>query len=137
MTIAAIIKKNQHSEELLNKLFIKHCTKACPNPKCNVPITKLESGCGHIQCPCCHCFFCWTCGFAAKGQKHFKEFPDHYSDEGQLLPLEVTQEIISKFGGNDIEWLNIRFAAMCPSFGCGKIMMKDGNNNMLECTKCN
>jgi len=43
--VQAILKKNRNSEEVLNKLFIKHCTKSCPNPKCGVPITKLESGC--------------------------------------------------------------------------------------------
>ena len=43
-----IIKTNQASEDALNKLFMKHCTKPCPNPKCGVPIIKIESGCTHI-----------------------------------------------------------------------------------------
>ena len=73
---------------------MKHCTKPCPNPKCGVPITKLPSGCTHVQCPKCFSYMCWTCGVLAKGQKHFKEHPDHYNDEGTILPSEVTQEII-------------------------------------------
>jgi hypothetical protein len=40
-----IMKKNDNSAEILNKLFLKHCTKSCPNPKCGVPIIKIESGC--------------------------------------------------------------------------------------------
>mmetsp|Transcript_10662 Transcript_10662/g.17919 ORF Transcript_10662/g.17919 Transcript_10662/m.17919 type:complete len:310 (-) Transcript_10662:395-1324(-) len=43
--IREISEQNQRSEEILNKLFMKHCTKSCPNPKCGVPITKVESGC--------------------------------------------------------------------------------------------
>ena len=66
-TIKQVILKNQHSEELLNKLFMKHCTKACPNPKCSVPITKLPSGCSHLQCPKCFNYMCWLCGNPAKG----------------------------------------------------------------------
>ena len=73
---------------------MKHCTKPCPNPKCGVPITKLPSGCTHVQCPKCFSYMCWTCGVLAKGQKHYKEHPDHYNDEGTILPSEVTQEII-------------------------------------------
>ena len=40
-----ILKKNENSAEILNKLFLKYCTKSCPNPKCGVPIIKVESGC--------------------------------------------------------------------------------------------
>jgi hypothetical protein len=43
-----ILKKNDNSAEILNKLFLKHCTKSCPNPKCGVPIIKIDSGCSHI-----------------------------------------------------------------------------------------
>ena len=43
-----ILKKNDNSAEILNKLFLKHCTKSCPNPKCGVPIIKIESGCSQI-----------------------------------------------------------------------------------------
>jgi hypothetical protein len=40
-----ILKKNENSAEILSKLFVKHCTKSCPNIKCSVPITKVETGC--------------------------------------------------------------------------------------------
>lgn len=83
-------KTNQVSEEVLNKLFLKHCCKHCPNPKCSVPISKDESGCTHVQCTKCFTYMCWTCGNSAKGQKHYKENPDHFDDKGTLLPTGVT-----------------------------------------------
>lgn len=94
--IVNIVKKNKISEEKLNLLFLKYCTKSCPNPKCGVPISKDPSGCSQVQCTKCFGYFCWTCGATAKGQKHYKEKPDHWSDEGTLLPTSVTQEIVSK-----------------------------------------
>ena len=27
------MKRNKHAEEILSKLFLKHCCKYCPNPK--------------------------------------------------------------------------------------------------------
>ena len=60
--IKLILNRNQRAEEILNKLYMKHCTKSCPNPKCGVPITKIESGCSQIQCTKCFQYFCWTCG---------------------------------------------------------------------------
>lgn len=95
-TLVAMKKKNAVSEEILSKLFLKYCTKPCPNSKCGVPISKDPSGCSQVQCTKCFGYFCWTCGASAKGQKHYKEKPDHFSDEGTLLPYEVTPEIIAK-----------------------------------------
>ena len=92
--IQCIIERNKHSEDILNKLYIKHCTKSCPNPKCGVPICKIESGCTQIQCPKCFQYMCWACGVQAKGQKHYKEKPEHWDDKGTLLPKEVTKEMI-------------------------------------------
>ena len=66
-TIKLMIKNNQASEDLLSKLYMKHCTKSCPNPKCGVPITKVESGCTQIQCTKCFNYFCWCCNAPAKG----------------------------------------------------------------------
>jgi hypothetical protein len=37
---------------------------------------------------------CWNCNSPAKGQKHYKENPDHYTDENTLLPYEVDEEIL-------------------------------------------
>lgn len=87
-----IIRNNEESEDILSRLFIKLNTKSCPNPKCRVPISKDASGCTQIQCTRCFNYFCWACGAPAKGQKHYKENPDHHSDEGTLLPYEVTPE---------------------------------------------
>lgn len=39
------MNKNKRSEEALSKLFLKYCTKSCPEKKCGVPIIKIESGC--------------------------------------------------------------------------------------------
>lgn len=133
--IQQIMKANQNSEDLLSKLYMKHCTKSCPNPKCGVPITKIQSGCTQLQCPKCFNYFCWCCNAPAKGQKHYKENPDHYSDEGTLLPESVTPEIIQKYGGGGkIEWVNLKFCVKCP--GCSKINVKKGTLNMLNCEKC-
>jgi hypothetical protein len=46
--INKMMNNNKSSEDILSKLFIKHCTKQCPNPKCGVPIIKAASGCTHI-----------------------------------------------------------------------------------------
>lgn len=88
------MKRNKHAEEILSKLFLKHCCKYCPNPKCGVPISKDISGCTQIQCPKCFKEFCWACNAPAKGQKHYKEKPDHWDDQGTILPPEVTEDVI-------------------------------------------
>ena len=46
--VEEILRRNKRSEETLNKLFMKYCTKACPNIKCGVPIVKVASGCTQI-----------------------------------------------------------------------------------------
>ena len=38
--------------------------------------------------------FCWACNAPAKGQKHYKEKPDHWDDQGTILPPEVTEDVI-------------------------------------------
>lgn len=98
---------------------------------------KVASGCTHIQCPKCFLYMCWHCGNPAKGQKHFKEKPDHYSDEGTLLPEEVTPEIIAKYAsGQNIEWVNLKFTVLCPTPGCNKISIKTGDANTIDCPGC-
>jgi hypothetical protein len=130
------LRRNKRSEETLNRLFMKYCTKACPNIKCGVPIVKVASGCTQIQCPKCFQSFCWACNAPAKGQKHYKEKPDHHSDEGTLLPESVTEEIINKHCNEDVSWINIKFCALCPQAGCGKINRKVGRANRLTCAEC-
>lgn len=39
--IESMQARNRSSEEILNRLFIKHCTRSCPNPKCGVPIIMI------------------------------------------------------------------------------------------------
>lgn len=46
--ILAILKRNHASEEVLNKLFMKYCTKSCPNNKCGVPISLDKSDCMQV-----------------------------------------------------------------------------------------
>ena len=54
-----------------------------------------------------------------------------------MLPSEVTRELIDKFAHNqDLEWINIKFAAMCPTAGCLQISMKQDTANRISCKKC-
>ena len=134
--IKFVLKQNQRAEEILNKLYIKHCTKSCPNPKCGVPIAKIESGCTQVQCPKCYQYMCWACGSQAKGQKHYKEKPGHYDDAGTLLPLNVTKEIIQKFANENLEWVNLKLCAFCPDSNCKQINQKEGDANLITCKSC-
>lgn len=61
------MQRNKVSADVLSKLYMKHCTKYCPNPKCGVPISKVASGCTQLQCPKCFQYFCWKCNAPAKG----------------------------------------------------------------------
>lgn len=62
-----INERNKDYEAKLTALFMKHCTKPCPNIKCRVPISKDYGGCTHIQCTQCYGWMCWACGVPAKG----------------------------------------------------------------------
>ena len=46
--IKQINLQNKEYALKLSQLFIKYCTKPCPNPKCHAPITKEPTGCTHI-----------------------------------------------------------------------------------------
>lgn len=71
----------------------------------------------------------------AKGQKHYKEKPDHWSDKGHLQPLEVTLEMIERFLGlQEDPYINIKFCVKCPH--CSEINRKKGRKNMITCTRC-
>ena len=80
---------------------------------------------------------CWHCGSAAKGQMHYKENPNHYADQGTILPTFVTQEQISKHGGGQpCTWINLKICAACPDEKCGAINQKEGDNNVVTCIQC-
>lgn len=96
----------------------------------------IQSGCTQVQCTKCFTHFCWYCNAVAKGQKHYKEKPDHWSDEGCILPVEVTQEIISQKANENVSWINLKFAAKCPDEQCSKINIKEGTNNKITCKGC-
>ena len=91
--------ENAKYESMLTDLYFKKCTKLCPNPRCQVRICKVESGCTHVQCTICFHYMCWACGKPAKGQKHFKENPECIDEKRSLLPAEVTTEMIQQFLG--------------------------------------
>ena len=133
--IADINEKNLVMEARLTEIYMKHCTKRCPNPKCGVRITLISAGCSHVQCTKCWQYMCWACGNAAKGQKHFKENPDHWTDEGSLLPLEVTKEMVVKYiGSQEDPYINIKTCCKCPS--CGATNRKIGRKNLFVCERC-
>lgn len=46
--INEIVESNKKVEDRLNEIYIKQCTKFCPNPKCGVRIAKIKSGCTHV-----------------------------------------------------------------------------------------
>ena len=46
--INEIVESNKKMEDRLNEIYIKQCTKFCPNPKCGVRIAKIKSGCTHV-----------------------------------------------------------------------------------------
>ena len=74
-----IQENNAVMEQRLNEIYLKHCTKRCPNVKCGVRITLVESsGCTQVRCTKCNQQFCWACSTPAKGQKHYKENPGHW-----------------------------------------------------------
>ena len=78
---------------------------------------------------------CWNCGAPAKGQKHFKESPECYSDEGTILPFSVTDEMIQKYLGLAQDpCINVKYCAFCPK--CMHINPKRGTLNMLVCAQC-
>ena len=71
----------------------------------------------------------------AKGQKHYKESPNHWSDEGHLQPGDLTKEILERHVGEQEDpYVNIKFCCKCP--GCGGINRKRGRKNMLTCERC-
>lgn len=130
-----ITDQNKLVEARLNELYIKNCTKRCPNVKCGARISVVSGGCSQIQCTQCWTWFCWVCLNSAKGQKHFKEKPDHWSDEGYIQPVEVTLEMIEQYMGmHEDPYINIKFCCKCPS--CGGINRKRGRKNLLTCEKC-
>lgn len=38
--------------------------------------------------------------------------------------------------GQNVEWVNLKYAVMCPSTGCGKISFKQGDENTINCQGC-
>lgn len=126
---------NAKHEVMLTDLYMKKCTKICPNPRCQVRICKVKSGCTHVQCTICFHYMCWACGKPAKGQKHFKENPDCIDEEKSLLPEHITAEMIQKFlGYQDDPTINLKHCALCPR--CGELNQKHGTLNLLNCKKC-
>ena len=133
--MSEIHENNKMIEERLNNIYMKHCTKFCPNPKCGVRIAKVQSGCTHVQCTQCHQYFCWACNNPAKGQKHYKEKPQCLDEASTLLPLEVTAEMVEKYMGmSEDPYIDVRTVVKCPH--CGEINRKKGTANMLTCEKC-
>ena len=49
----------------------------------------------------------------------------------------ILKSFLDKHCNEDVEWVNIKFCALCPSKGCGKINQKTGIKNMLTCSECN
>ena len=130
--IKEIEQSNKENALKLTQLYLKYCTKPCPNPKCHVPITKDLSGCTHIQCTLCYTWMCWACGVVAKGQMHYKQSPECYSDENTILPLEVNELMIQKYLGlSEDPCINIKHCAPCPK--CKSINSKKGTSNLLTC----
>ena len=75
------------------------------------------------------------CLGGAKGQKHFKERPDHWSDEGHIQPIDVTLELIERYlGSPENPYVNIKYCCKCPR--CGGINQKRGRRNLLTCEQC-
>ena len=122
-------------ENKLNDIYFKNCTKPCPNAKCGAKIALISGGCSQVQCTKCWHWFCWVCLQQAKGQKHFKERPDHWSDEGHHQPVEVTTELIERYlGMQDDPYVNVKTCCKCPR--CGAINRKKGRKNLLTCEQC-
>ena len=116
--IEDIHEKNKIIENQLNDIYFKNCTKQCPNKKCGARISLESGGCSQVQCLVCYNWFCWVCLGSAKGQKHFKERPDHWSDEGHIQPIDVTLELIERYmGSRDNPYVNIKFCCKCPRCG--------------------
>jgi hypothetical protein len=110
-----IAADNKQYEEVLNQLYMKFCTKRCPNIKCGVRIARDPSGCTQVTCSRCFQQFCWACSLPAKGQKHYKEKPECIDEIPHILPKEVTDEMIEKnLGFTSSPFINIRYCARCP-----------------------
>ena len=131
-----ITEKNKLMEGRLNEIYMKYCCKPCPNKKCSARISlQPGGGCSQVQCTLCYTWFCWVCMGSAKGQKHFKETPDHWSDEGHLQPIEVTLELMERYiGVTEDPMVNTKFCCLCPT--CGGINRKKDRRNMLTCEHC-
>jgi len=130
-----INERNKVNEVKLNEIYMKHCCKRCPNQKCGARIAMVSGGCSQVQCTQCWQWFCWVCLQQAKGQKHYKENPNHWSDEGHLQPEDVTLDLIKRFFGTDHDpYVNIKLCVRCPS--CGNINQKHGRKNFLTCENC-
>jgi len=63
--------------------------------------------------------------------------PDHHSDEGTILPPEVTRELIEKYCNENAEWVNLKLCAFCPDPNCREINQKEGRRNAINCKRCN
>ena len=79
---------------------------------------------------------CWACSAPAKGQKHYKENPNHWDDAGTILPVEVTRELRQKFGNQSAEWINLKLCALCPNPKCRAVNQKEGKDNLMHCVRC-
>jgi len=52
--MAEITERNKLMENRLNEIYMKQCTKPCPNAKCGVRIALISGGCSQVQCTKCY-----------------------------------------------------------------------------------
>lgn len=131
--IPDIMERNKKAEEVLSNLYIKYCTRECPNCHRYIQMIK-DSPCTHIQCPKCFKYLCYACGAEAKGQKHFKERPQCLNVAASILPEELTLEMKEKNIGQNGDYINLKFCARCPN--CREINEKKSKVNALVCKGC-
>ena len=48
----------------------------------------------------------------------------------------MTQEIISQKANENVSWINLKLAVICPDKNCQKINIKEGTNNKISCKGC-
>lgn len=54
------VKKERDSKTDPSELLIRGSTVQCPNPKCELPLSRIE-GCNSVQCSKCSQWLCYAC----------------------------------------------------------------------------
>ncbi|KFM25580.1 putative E3 ubiquitin-protein ligase [Auxenochlorella protothecoides] len=96
-----------------------------PCPRCGVACQRDE-GCNKMTCGACGAFFCYRCGRAISGYRHFGDGFCVLFDEAEILRWEEDWEAR----------VAVHRAEQGGGEGCGQFIEKQGGNNHMLCWSC-